>query len=206
MQSAGSNSKFYELGLQDTEPIGVGMAVLLALFAWALSRRLLRENVDKKRDAAAKIAFLVGVVGLVMSTAYFPWDAIQSLNRVTGTLVPMIQFTTRLTMIPVICLTFVAAEAADRFLRAQDKVLRYGFFVLVCGASVVFSLYQMDSVLLDRDRIIRIYSAESISGTIRTWYSGKWYWRVSGAVSAVTFVLLLASASIRYRKRRHMQV
>lgn len=162
MQKSGGNSKFYDLGLLDTEPIGVGLAILFGTVAWFFARKLLNGQDDKRLDSATKVAFAVGVIGLVTSTAYFPWDTIQSWNRITGTLVPMIQFTTRLTVIPTVCLSFVACSAAAYILKNGERWLKYTFVGLMCGASIVLSLFQTNDALLNGDVPLRIYSIENI--------------------------------------------
>lgn len=165
MQSAGDSSKFYERGLLDTEPIEMGMAILLGTAAWFFTRKLLDGKKDRKLDGAAKTAFGVGAAALVMSTAYFPWDAIQGLNRVTGALVPMLQFTTRLTIVPTVCFTFVACNAAAQILQHGERLVKQGFFVVVCGASVLFSMYQTNDILLTNDSPLRVYSMENIGNS-----------------------------------------
>lgn len=165
MQAAGDNSRFFEQGLLDTEPIGVGMAILLGVAAWFFARKLLKSRDDKVLDSAAWVSFGVGVAALVMSTSYFPWDAIQSLNSITGTLVPMLQFTTRLTIIPTVCFTFVACVAAWRILVSGNSFVKNGFVLLVCGASVLFSLYQTNDLLFVKEEYLRLYSMENIGTT-----------------------------------------
>lgn len=157
MQSAGNNSRFHELGLQNTEPIGVGIAILIGTAAFCLIRKKQRD-----RARAAWAALVLGVTALVMSTCYFPWNWIQSWNKITGTLVPMIQFPTRLTVIPTVCLTFVACVAAYWLLKDKNKWLKNVFFLLTCGSCIIFSMYQTNDTLLSKEGMIRLYSAEAI--------------------------------------------
>ena len=166
MQAAGSSSSFHEKGLLDTEPIGVGMAVLLGVGAFWLIRAFLWEKRNKKQERAAIVAFSIGVLGLVVSTSYFPWDAVQSWNRVTGMLVAMLQFPTRLTTIPVICMTFVACAGAALILKAGDRFWRNTYFVILCGTALVFSLYQTNDMLIKKEGILRLYTAQNIGHAI----------------------------------------
>lgn len=162
MQAAGNNSRFQEKGLLGTEPIGVGMAVLLSVVAFWLVRKLMWDKREEKQERAAVAAFIVGGLAVICSTSYFPWDAIQSWNKITGMLVPILQFPTRLTLVAVVCMTFVACAAGSWLLKCEKPVWKYSFFVIVCGSSVLFSMYQTNDTLLAKDGIIRLYSAEAM--------------------------------------------
>lgn len=162
MQGAGSNSRFHELGMYDTEPFTVGAAVLFALVVFFVILHGRKKEDGLPYRKAAWVAFAMGCIGLVFSCVYFPWDWIQSWNVITGTLVPMIQFPTRLTMIPVIAMTFVGCVAAYWVLTREKKPMQKAFFGVLCGVCVMFSLYQTNDFLLNEDGIIRLYSGESM--------------------------------------------
>jgi len=162
MQAAGSTSRFHEVGLLETEPIGIGMAALLGAGGFWLVRSLMCDGKDRKQDRAAKIAFFTGVLALIASTCYFPWDALQSWNKVTGMIVSMLQFPTRLTFIPAVCMTFVACAGAAVMLNCKDRFLKNTFFVVLCGTAVVFSLYQTNDILMKKSGVLRLYTAEGM--------------------------------------------
>lgn len=162
MQAAGSSSHFHENGLLGTEPIGVGLAVLLGAGAFWAARDLFKEGREQKRDRAAIVSFGIGAVSLIISTSYFPWDALQACNKVTGMLVPMIQFPTRLTIVPTVCMTFAACAGAEIILKHRERFWKNAFFAVVCGVSVVFSLYQTNDILMTKEGPVRIYSVENM--------------------------------------------
>lgn len=161
MQSAGSNSRFHEKGLLETEPISLGIAVLFGVAAFWLVRGMLRGKQDRQ-DRAALTAFFIGVFALIASTSYFPWNAIQSWNRVTGMLVPMLQFPTRLTLVAVICMTFVACAGAATILKRGERFWQNVFLVILCGSALVFSLYQTNDTLMKKGGLLRLYTAEAM--------------------------------------------
>lgn len=165
MQAAGNNPYFHAEGLLDTDPISVGMAVLLGVGAFWIARMVWRDRRDRKQDMTAVIAFGIGVFALFASTIYFPWDAVRSWNKVTGMLVSMLQFPTRLTIISVLCLTFVACVGGKLILNCGDRFLRNTFFVIVCGAALVFSLYQTNDILMKKGGILRLYTAENMGSS-----------------------------------------
>lgn len=166
MQAAGSSSNFDIRGLLDTEPIGIGIAILLGIGAFLLIRAFQWDKRDKKQDQAAIVAFSVGIFALAASTCYFPWNAVQSWNGVAGMLVSMLQFPTRLINVPVICLSFVACAGAALILKSGDRFWKNTYFVILCGTALVFSLYQTNDILMKKGEIIRLYSAENIGHSI----------------------------------------
>lgn len=160
MQNAGGNSRFHELGMLDTEPIGVGVAVLLSCIAYFLLRGANKKE-SREVDQTALTAFLIGLAAIVMSMCYFPWDTIQSWNDITGTLVPMIQFPTRLTTIACVCMTIVACAAAVWMLR-EKGIKKYLFFLAVGGLCVFFSMYQTNDTLEVKEGAMRLHTAEAM--------------------------------------------
>ncbi len=162
MQNAGGNSRFHELGMLDTEPIGVGIAVLLGCVMFFF---LYREHKKESKTfaQAGMAAFVVGAAAVVMSTCYFPWDTIQTWNSITGTLVPMIQFPTRLTIVASVSLTVVACVAAAWLLRENHFSKKVGalFFATVCISCIFFSMYQTNDTLEVKEGVLRLHTAQA---------------------------------------------
>lgn len=165
IQNAGSNSKFNKYGMWDTEPFGVGIAILLAVIVFVLFSKKCKEDGPTYYELGV-VAFLIGIIGTVTSTVYFPWDALQSWNSITGTLIPMIQFPTRLTFVPTICFTVVACISALWILRRNEKIYKPIFFSTVVFCSIFFSMYQTNDILDAREAMIRIHSAEAIGHSV----------------------------------------
>lgn len=161
LQNAGSNSRFQELGMQDTEPIYIGIAVLLGVIVYFAIRRQQKEQ-DLSHYKGAEIAFILGVIAIVVSTYYFPWNALKEANSLLGLLTTMIQFPTRLTIIATITMTLVACTAGYWMLRSKDKLLKYSFLTVICGSCILFSLYQTNDLLQTREGALRIYSMSSM--------------------------------------------
>lgn len=132
LQAAGSSSRFYETGMLDTEPIGMGAALLLCMGIWAFFRVRMEvshrgkykadEQPDKLTDdcrsemseerraemRAGDLIFILCCIALFMSTNLFPWDSISGMGSIFATLAGSLQFPTRLTVAVTI---FAAAEA-----------------------------------------------------------------------------------------------
>ena len=161
MQNAGNNSRFQEYGMTGTEPIYVGMAVLLGIIVYFAIRRQEQEN-DSAHDRAAKIAFILGIIAILLSTYYFPWDAIKESNSMLGALSTMIQFPTRLTTIAAIAMTLVACTAGYWMLQKKEGILRYAFIAVMCGACILCSMFQTNDLLQTRESPLRLYSMASM--------------------------------------------
>lgn len=161
MQNAGSNSRFQELGMVDTEPIYIGIAALLGVIVYFAIRNREKEQ-DPAHDKAAKVAFILGCVAIAVSTYYFPWNALKEVNSMLELLTTMIQFPTRLTTIAAIAMTMVACTAGHWMLRWKDKVAKVIFLVAICGGCIFFSMYQTNDLLLTREDTLRLNSMASM--------------------------------------------
>lgn len=161
MQNAGNNSRFQEYGMTGTEPIYVGVAVLLGIIVYFAIRRQEKEN-DRVHDKAALISFVLGMIAILVSTYYFPWDACKDINSVTELLTTMIQFPTRLTTIAAIAMTLVACTAGYWMQKRKESVLKTVFFLAMCGTCVCFSMFQTNDLLQTKETPWRIYSMSSM--------------------------------------------
>lgn len=162
MQSAGENSKFVELGLIGMEPIDVGVALLFGVVVWLIARKVWKDGVPRVYGRTALAAFVIGIIGLFLSSAAFPYDAIQDWNPTLGGIISMIQFPTRLTSFPTICFCVVTCTATLYIFRNGCKLVVRGFLILLLGSSVLFSLYQTNDYLLTKDSTLRVYSMENM--------------------------------------------
>lgn len=167
LQAGGSSSRFAETGMMDTEPIGIGMALLLCILLWVIlqfrykNKKLSAERHRERK--AGNTALILGVVALFMSTCYFPWDYLSSRNRIFAVLNGSIQFPTRLTEVAGICIVIMGCIAAVWVLdeiKSRDKegVIVGG----IAAAAILFGSYQLNDILLTRDSFLRIYSAQGM--------------------------------------------
>ena len=161
MQNAGDNSRFQEYGMLGTEPIYVGVAALLGIIVYFAIRRQ-EQDKDRAHDKAAMIAFILGTVAILVSTYYFPWNALKDMNSVLELLTTMIQFPTRLTTIATIAMTMVACTAGYWALRRKEGVVRNAFLIAMCGVCIFFSMFQTNDLLQTREEAWRLYSMSSM--------------------------------------------
>ncbi len=167
LQSAGSSSRFAETGMVDTEPIGIGAAMLLSVLLWigllVRSRRVALTQEQKVQRNAANVALLIGGMVLAMSTCYFPWDFLSSLNKVFATLIGSLQFPTRLTSIATLCMVFVACVACLWIFREKVGIFSGRQLVVVIAlVALVFGTYQVNDILMSREGLIRLYSPQGM--------------------------------------------
>ncbi len=170
LQAGGSSSRFEENGMMDTEPIGLGAALLLALLLWVgLRIRHCKEELteeQKQEKYAGDFGFAMTVLALYMSTCYFPWDFLSKSSKVLASLVGSLQFPTRMTTIVTIFGVFVACVAGKWILREKTEILSgKSMLILLILVSVIFGNYQVNNILVTRDQMIRLYTAQNVGTT-----------------------------------------
>lgn len=189
LQAGGSSSRFVENGMLDTEPIGLGAALLLCLLLWLFLRS------ERKRDFlsvgrykekwAGDIGFGLTAVALFMSTRYFPWDFLSSHSRLLATMIGSLQFPTRITSIVTILGVFVACVMGLWAARGKVAFLSgKAVLALIVLISVFFGSYQVNSILLTREEFLRLYSMGN-AGT--TAVLGAEYLPLGTSISHMTY-------------------
>lgn len=168
LQAAGSSSHFSDNGMVDTEPIGIGMALLICLFMGCAvflkqsrSEAAGRNMIAKQEKKAIGIALGLGLVAFFMSTYYFPWDLLGKSSKLAGVLTGSLQFPTRLTGIAGICIVMAACIMGKGLLREKEGAFQ-GMLLLISAVSVVFGAYQLNDILLDKEEPIRLYTAQNL--------------------------------------------
>lgn len=168
LQAGGSSSWFVENGMLDTEPIGLGAALLLCIGLWLFMRHNHKKPVDLQQRLerrAADIAMVMLVLALFMSTCYFPWDFLSSRNRVFATLVGSLQFPTRITAVVSVLGVFVACVMGMWALRDGIGFLSGRMLlILVAALTVLFGNYQLNDILMTRSGL-KLYSAQNMGTT-----------------------------------------
>ncbi|MCD7836968.1 MAG: hypothetical protein LUG83_10065 [Lachnospiraceae bacterium] len=182
LQAAGSSSRFNETGMLDTEPIGMGAALLLCIGAWAIMRAHMgkkrkRGELSSERRAelgAGDVIFVLCCIALFMSTNLFPWDRISGLGGILATMVGSLQFPTRITVAVTIFAVALACIAGKWLLEdgvrlKTETSSETGMFmsgktalVLITVVSVIFTDYQVNDLLLTRGEFFRIYTSQNI--------------------------------------------
>ncbi|MBQ7359842.1 MAG: hypothetical protein IJW63_07105 [Lachnospiraceae bacterium] len=104
----GNNVFYYNNGLSDAQPSGIGIALWLPLvvFVGILYFRK-TKGLSSKDLKVGKIAAAFGGLAMCMTLLAFPWDKIQFLSSISKTLVSSLQFPNRFLIIASVCLTVV---------------------------------------------------------------------------------------------------
>lgn len=132
----GNNTFFYEHGLIDAEPWGLGGALLGGLVVFmAFCWTGIASNLDKKMLKAGKVAMFIGICAMIMSLQIFPWDRIQRLSGLTATLVSSLEFPTRFLCIATMALIFVTGVVGVCIWNTEKPLWKAGF---VAGILVMF--------------------------------------------------------------------
>lgn len=148
---SGANVFFAENGMADSQPMGVGISLLVVLLVWFILLFLRKTvNLDKQTLAVGKIAAGFSVLAMIMSLAIFPWDRIQSLGSIAATLVSSIQFPNRFLTIATVCLTVVTGVVAKwvctQYQQKGMAVFFAGIVVLLTSSSIYLMNEMMWSV------------------------------------------------------------
>lgn len=170
LQASGNSPYFVENGMKGVEPINPGAALLAGLFLWLFLRSRKKGSLtpeEKKLKKAGDIGFGFTVLALFMSTCCFPWDYLSTHSRVLAALIGSLQFPTRITAMVTIFGVFTAC-AAGRWLVNEGKISflsANNVLVLIIVTALVFTNYQVDSILAERNGMLRLYSMEHIGTT-----------------------------------------
>ena len=163
LQAGGASSRFAENGMMDTEPINIGLALLLCVLLWLVVRfgdgGAMPGKEWARERKTADIPLVLGCSVLFMSTCYFPWDRLSALSPVFAALNGSLQFPTRLMSLAGICMVMVGCIAAGWVLKAKTWGSRNGIILGgIAMVAILFGSYQVNDILLTRDGFFRIYS------------------------------------------------
>lgn len=144
-------------GMVDTQAVGLGIAPVAVLFILAF---LFITGSSKKLGSEyrklAMIASAFSVLAMLMSLSLFPWDRIQNINDLIGTLVSSIQFPNRFLTVANVGLTVVAGIVMKYLMRDGRAVKIY-----ICGTILLLTVssLHLQEEALDRDFPIRVYNS-----------------------------------------------
>lgn len=156
------DSVFFDEGMYDSCPMGIGIAPVAALGALAYLFFSGRTERCRREDRGlGKIAGCFSVLAMLMSLNLFPWDRIQSLNNITATLVSSIEFPNRFLAVANVCLTACAGVVAKYVLDQKKRlsaVLYFGGMAfLLCISCLYLTDHTMNSASPGR-----IYNSEGM--------------------------------------------
>ncbi|MCM1232172.1 MAG: 6-pyruvoyl-tetrahydropterin synthase-related protein [Ruminococcus flavefaciens] len=125
---SGDNMFYGETGMKNTAPMGEGIALLapLLFFAYLLFTNATKKLSDKEL-AFGKFMAGIAVLSMFMSLNIFPWDALQSMNRVTAVLISSLQYPERFLNISTVCLVAVAGVAAKQIRLQKNNLLSFAY-------------------------------------------------------------------------------
>ncbi|MBQ7934702.1 MAG: hypothetical protein IJ327_07970, partial [Lachnospiraceae bacterium] len=158
--SNGTNTFFVSGGMNNSQPMGIGISLLVALLLWG-GIWFLRKHKDIFSGYAAlgMISWVFAFMAMCMSLSVFPWDYIQSLSSVTGTLVSSIQFPNRILTIATVLLTVVAGVVGKWILTAyKDK--GFQIYCGFMGVLLLFSSIYLTNDMMRKAEHFQVYNAE----------------------------------------------
>lgn len=160
--AAGTNPFFDSAGMQNSQPQGIGISLLVPLLLWIGIVFVQKHRILSERQIGlGKISGVFATMAMCMSLSAFPWDRIQDLSSITATLVSSIQFPNRMLTIATVLLTVVAGVVADWLLLSYGKKGLQIFGGSVAVLLLFSSVYLMNDMMQSANHLVA-YNAESI--------------------------------------------
>ncbi len=157
-----------QTGMYNCEPIQIGAAlwaVLICYFAVRLCRKGKSER--NPYDKAMKCDTLLGLLFLLMSTRYFPWDIVAQIPGI-GLLATAIQFPTRLMAVATLFISFTAAffvpwmkEESIHWKIQTAYMVKVGSVIGIAGIVLWATLFHVNEISYERTPI-RLYTAKNM--------------------------------------------
>lgn len=155
----GGNVLFEDTGMQSTDAVGVGFVLICALLLFIILRNQIKK-MDNRLYQAGKISAGLAILAMFMSLNFFPWDRLQSLNRIFATLISSLQIPNRILTIATILLVFLGGICSVTLKQISRKYFIY-FTSAVAGMMLLTNIYFINDVLYTKN-IMRIYNTESM--------------------------------------------
>lgn len=158
----GENVFYSDNGMADSQPMGLGIALVVTLLLWC-GMLFFRKttHLRKEEKALGKIAGAFAFLSLWMTLSVFPWDKIQSLNEITATLVSSIQFPNRFLTIATLCIVLLSGVIAKE-IKGQyaTKGLQF-YFAGMAVLTVLSGIYLMNDMVQTKNTY-RIYDEKGM--------------------------------------------
>jgi len=127
---SGASESFDSQGMVQTAPLGIGFAVTICLIIclWLLFIRRYRDNcrdntpMDRAITDFGKKAAIVGILCMLLSLKYFPWDYLQQQNKLFALLIAWLQSPAKWVGIAALCFIFVSCLLVDRIRKWESRI------------------------------------------------------------------------------------
>ena len=162
----GISSNTDNMGMQQTESLGVGFAVTVCLFVYlwiVFTGRYKEKEQTKIQEYGSKIALIGGIV-MILSTNFFPWDYLQHSNRIFSALISSLQFPMRLLTVTSLCFAFVAGLVVWQIHKWEKPAVFRIFVIGIMGIAILTTQYLTNDTLKSRLPLY-LYNAENMGTT-----------------------------------------
>lgn len=147
--NAGSSDSFEINGMAGMQPVGVGLSLLLGLFIFILLTFFGKfKGFSLKYFILGKIACFFAIISFILSLSIFPWDSIETVNKLFYFFVSTLVTPYRFLIFSTISLTIVAGVVALFFWKCFNKN-KFAFYT-VSMVVLVFcgSIYMINDFVL----------------------------------------------------------
>jgi len=161
----GTRGGITSVGMNWTGAFSVGVALIFVVFVWGyleFTGRMKKSTFGGKR--LGRLMFGYSLLLGVLTSCYFPWDALQNSGAVAETLITSLQFPYRFLSVAGLTTAVLAGELMLYVKEKEEPFYFNGLVALLLGIVLVFGSYQMNSQLVTRG-FARVYNKQSM-GTI----------------------------------------
>ena len=164
---AGSEVFIDEAGMQNTLPMGIGIALIIVAATWGGVGVIFRRECEaskmlsKEDRCFGNILFGFSLLAIMMSLNVFPWNYLHSMNGLFASLVSSLQRPYRVLTIANILLIALAGLLCKIFARHARKSLATAFAGVVVGLTLFITLFLTGDFMFNTG-MVRIYNSEGM--------------------------------------------
>lgn len=169
---AGNNSFYYDGGMVDAEPTGLGGVLIAGLFVFGLLLWTGRTaGVEKRTLQTGKLAAVLAMLAMALSTNVFPWDFVQKLGSVAAALSATLILPSRFLNLATALLITVTCIAGLCIWKSDNKQWKQGFVVGIVGLTLISNVYLINDEMNEK----QFYRLYNVGGMGTGYVSGAEY-------------------------------
>ena len=158
----GQGSDFEEYSMTGSDPVNLGLSLVMALCLWLILCFLQKaKNMEKRDYRLGWISAAFAMTAMLFSLSAFPWDTIHSWNPILRTLVSSLQFPNRWLTIANISLVTLAGVLAKWILQLKGKEGLFAYFAGMTVMVLISNVYLLTD-LNYQGTLVRVYNSEGM--------------------------------------------
>ena len=174
------------MGMVEETSYGIGLGLDIGL----LGILCLAWIYGKKLGKACKIRLSFGLLSMIMSTLYFPWDRLAKTSSIAQQLIATLQFPNRMLVVGIVFLILAVLLALKD---VDEKILRLATLGMACG-TLLTAVFFNNTILFETGNLFRIYD-ETCMGN--SYISGGEYVLLDTDVDKLTYKMPVCGEGVQ---------